>query len=301
MVEVIRILALLLAMPRAQAAEPFSQVVLTSGDEFQCAPALDVMNGVTVDFPDLDSELDAGETYDYTFVITKSAPVDAAHWSQENSFFNFAATTQLPYPSRLRLDAPDTTLLDFLYADDATQTFAFKAAARPTFGGDFNLQLNLFLFSHETGYCGVEATFERGLVIASENVDMTPPLVRRIAFDQAEYKVGDAVTATITFTEPLRELTTDHVEFENPLVDRGAPGRGFPGYLSNGVYTFAATDAPNTYQLTFTVPAEVHPGDYILAWLNRFDAADNFEDEIGAVDEEEMTVALNKPLRVVAP
>ncbi len=301
MVKVISLLALFLSVQRAQAAEPFADVRLTSGDEVGCAPAVDVMNGLTVDFPDLDSELDAGESYDYTFAITRSASVDAADWSQEHSFFYFAASTQTPYPARLRLDAADTTLLDFLYADESSRTFLFTAAPRPTFGGDFNLQLTLFLFSPESGYCGVEATFDRGLVIASEHVDMTPPLVRRIAFDHEEYKVGDTVTATITFSEPLRELTTDHVDFENPLLDRDAPGRSFPGFLSNDVYTFAATDTPNTYQLTFTVPAEAQPGEYFLAWLNRFDAAGNFEDQVGAVDEEEMTVALNKPLRVVAP
>lgn len=267
-------------------------VVLTFGDPTHCAPLVDHLKTLEFTVPDLPATVNAGSGVPFQIEAKKSFTLDPARYNLEFSNVELFGDTGVPYPTGLRLDQ-GTFLLDYLLAPAAEYSQTFIVQPRPTFGGDLRLALRVSLLDADHEYCVAEGTLDRRLVVTTKSLDVTPPLLTALAFDKPEYRAGETVTATLTLSEPLRELTTDHVEF-------GEGEHGFPGYLSDAVYTFAATDTPNTYVLSFVVPADTPAGDYVLAWFNRFDAHDNFEDQVGGVDQNEKAVALSHPLRVVS-
>jgi hypothetical protein len=96
----------------------------------------------------------------------------------------------------------------------------------------------------------------------------------------------------IGLSEPLAEARTDHIDFVDASLPRGA---GFPPY---GPPHELIELGPARYEWRGHVPAQALPGRYLLTYLNRVDRLGNFEDLVGEVDAAEESLRVAHPLVV---
>jgi len=277
---------------------------LLNGNEQACQDlAQTLQENVELTADAIPSKHPAGTVLSFQFSIDKSMQLDSEKWFRQASDVSFSSIIEQPYSKAVHhKPAPDLT--DFFFEEDNFQTFDIETEVAANIGGrakhriTFWLQSKIPFEGRDFSFCLVGAILPQTTEIQSDNVDITPPLLRVIKYDQRAYRQGESATINFTFTEPLKDAESDHITFTNRMLEFGDISRAFPEYNHEEVHKLTKV-SDNEYSFTFTIPEYAKPGRYHLEFFNRQDKFGNFEGNIGREDALEKKVADTSPLVIV--
>lgn len=278
----------------AYSSDKLSFEVLTGNDKVCIDLASDLSENVKLDAITAPAVHKAGTTLKFEISLSKAKKLSYEQWEKDNSYVNLNSIISKPYTKYLHYN-PKESLKDFFFEDSATATFSIEKGIAENIGGNAVHSLSFSLMNPKVDYCVVHTKFAISMDIQSDNVDITPPLVRSIFYDKFSYRPGDKATVTFKFTESLKTPTSDHIAFTNRVFAPGESGRSIPKY---GETHALQVISENVYSFTFDVPNDAKQGSYHPEYFNRFDRVDNFEDVIGGEDAYEKQVAETSPLVV---
>lgn len=273
---------------------------LLFGDEDKCLGLINsLQERIEVSAHSFPMVHQAGGPLKVQLTISKSSHLDEAQWRREFSNANLASVIEQPYIKHIHHNL-DPDLKDFFFSEGAPQTFSLVTDIAPSIGGSAKHRLSIMLQAAGTDYyyCMVAAELDSITEFKSDHVDITPPLVRSIRYDKNAYRIGDEVKVLFKFTEALSKAESDHIDFTNPLIEFGDDSRSIPKYGSPEIHKLVQL-AEAEYLVTFKIPEGTKAGSYFPEFFNRSDKFGNFEDQLGAYDDEEQQVVKSSPLVVV--
>jgi len=281
----------------AATAEDLKFEVLVGDDPVCRALASDLQAQVKLKELTAPATHQAGTQLQFQMTLTKTQKLDGEKWVRAHSRVNFNSIIKKPYTKFIhhRL-APNVSA--FFFDDGTEMTFAVDSEVTQNIGGDAIHRLSFTLRQQQGDYCSVATVVGGVLAIASDNIDITPPLVRALSYDKLSYRPGEVAQVTVQFSEPLQTAESDHISFANRHIPIGDSTRSIPAYDGSTVHQLHHLE-DNSYLFTFTVPVGTVQGSYHPEFFNRFDQWRNFADEIGAEDLLEKQVADTSPLVVM--
>jgi hypothetical protein len=240
---------------------------------------------------------DAGNPLLLKFTLEKTLKLNQEDWNIDGSSINFNSIIAQPYEKYIHHKV-GLELLTFFFSGQTTRNFTASTTIERNIGGLAQHRLSFVLLDGNYSYCLVGASIGNPVSINSSAIDITPPLVRNLELDKPNYKAGDTVTMTVTFSEPLSSLSTDHLQFSNSRDPNQDNFVAFPKYGSPTSFELTPI-GQNSYQVKLQLPQATPVGSYQLWYFNRADSFGNFEGRVGHQDSTEEEMAQAMPIVVV--